>query len=390
MVCQNKLSRHKTFSCARGSTNIDITLSNRQLESSIHEWAVVPDITSSDHRILRYSLTLTMLAFTRKPPRFATERADWALFNNTLSQKFLQQGNIKESPPEVHADLLSGILYSAAGSAIPVLRSRRKITPPWWSDELLEARRKLKCDARALRQENCPARRATYNNSQNRYTKILRTEKRNSWRAFCTQEGTKTWGKLYRWLRSTKTQPAAPTSLVKPDGSRNRSLDETTEYMLNCLIPSEQTQVPPPRPQTQENNNHDPYSKEELYEELGRMAPNKAPGTDRLTVKMVKNAKQIISTEMVNLVDKCLTNAYFPSIWKQADVVAILKGPGKDPSSPKSYRPISLLPVLGKIVEKAINRRLLKETENNRSGRTIRFYGTQVHGGRHCKPNRVE
>lgn len=53
----------------------------------------------------------------------------------------------------------------------------------------------------------------------------------------------------------------------------------------------------------------------------------------------------------------------FPSSWKSAKVIPIRK-PGKDPSSPKSYRPISLLSGLSKLFEKAIHHRLLESAEN--------------------------
>ncbi|KAA5658148.1 hypothetical protein F3G64_34415, partial [Pseudomonas aeruginosa] len=42
----------------------------------------------------------------------------------------------------------------------------------------------------------------------------------------------------------------------------------------------------------------------------------------------------------------------FPTIWKEATVV-VLRKPGKtDYTNPKAYRPIGLLPVLGKVLEK--------------------------------------
>ena len=46
-----------------------------------------------------------------------------------------------------------------------------------------------------------------------------------------------------------------------------------------------------------------------------------------------------------------------PSIWRKAKVIAIPK-PGKDPSSPKSYRPISLLCITYKIYERLILTRI--------------------------------
>jgi hypothetical protein len=41
---------------------------------------------------------------------------------------------------------------------------------------------------------------------------------------------------------------------------------------------------------------------------------------------------------------------YFSPAWKQARVVSILK-PGKDPTLPSSYKPISLLDTVGKLFE---------------------------------------
>ncbi|GFR11049.1 RNA-directed DNA polymerase from mobile element jockey [Trichonephila clavata] len=55
---------------------------------------------------------------------------------------------------------------------------------------------------------------------------------------------------------------------------------------------------------------------------------------------------------------------YFPTSWKTAVIVLILK-PGKDPTDPQSYRPISLLPVLSKIAEKIILARLNVHLDKN-------------------------
>ena len=47
-----------------------------------------------------------------------------------------------------------------------------------------------------------------------------------------------------------------------------------------------------------------------------------------------------------------------PPAWRKAKVVAISK-PGKDPSSPKSYRPISLLCITYKLYERVLLQRLM-------------------------------
>jgi len=42
---------------------------------------------------------------------------------------------------------------------------------------------------------------------------------------------------------------------------------------------------------------------------------------------------------------------YFPRLWRSADVVTILKGKDKKRDDPKSFRPVSFFPVLGKALE---------------------------------------
>jgi hypothetical protein len=51
------------------------------------------------------------------------------------------------------------------------------------------------------------------------------------------------------------------------------------------------------------------------------------------------------------LINHCIRISHFPTSWKEAKVVALPK-PGKDPKIPQNLRPISLLPLTGKLFEK--------------------------------------
>jgi hypothetical protein len=55
-----------------------------------------------------------------------------------------------------------------------------------------------------------------------------------------------------------------------------------------------------------------------------------------------------------------LHRQYFPPAWKHALVVSILK-PGNDPTLPSSYKPISLIDTFGKVLEKILVARVLRE-----------------------------
>jgi hypothetical protein len=55
-----------------------------------------------------------------------------------------------------------------------------------------------------------------------------------------------------------------------------------------------------------------------------------------------------------------LRRQYFPPSWKHVRVVSILK-PVKDPTLPSSHRPINLLDTVGKLFEKILLTRVLRE-----------------------------
>ena len=56
----------------------------------------------------------------------------------------------------------------------------------------------------------------------------------------------------------------------------------------------------------------------------------------------------------------CLHYKYFPSYWKMGKIKLLNKA-GKDPARTNNYKPIALLPVLGKIFEKIIKQLLEAE-----------------------------
>ena len=105
------------------------------------------------------------------------------------------------------------------------------------------------------------------------------------------------------------------------------------------------------------NNNEEqflPFSTEELDEGIKTIKLGKASGLDSITaVNFGPNTRQWLR----ELLNTCVTSLKIPKIWKKAKVVALLK-PGKDPTSPKSYRPISLLCCLYKLYERLIMTRI--------------------------------
>ncbi|CAH2106803.1 unnamed protein product [Euphydryas editha] len=90
--------------------------------------------------------------------------------------------------------------------------------------------------------------------------------------------------------------------------------------------------------------------KSEVIETIKNLKQNKAPGYDLITAKVLRELPEIAIRFLMHLFNCILTRGIFPPQWKVAEIKMILK-PGKAPEETSSYRPISLLPVLSKVME---------------------------------------
>jgi hypothetical protein len=80
-------------------------------------------------------------------------------------------------------------------------------------------------------------------------------------------------------------------------------------------------------------------------------------GVPNMVLRYLPKREISFLTKVFNAV---LHRKYFPPVWKHARVLPILK-PGKDHTQPSSYTPISLLDTVGKLLEKILIFRILRE-----------------------------
>lgn len=105
------------------------------------------------------------------------------------------------------------------------------------------------------------------------------------------------------------------------------------------------------------NTSCDITNPKEVQNILKKLKNRKAPGSDTLHVKLLKNLPKTCIIYLTHLINNVLIFGYFPSVWKTAKIIILHKS-GKKSSLASSYRPISLLSSLSKIVEKIILIRL--------------------------------
>ncbi|GBM29735.1 hypothetical protein AVEN_156916-1 [Araneus ventricosus] len=109
------------------------------------------------------------------------------------------------------------------------------------------------------------------------------------------------------------------------------------------------------------------------------MKKKKAPGIDGISIEIIKELHGMNPDILHYTYNKCLELGIFPETWKKRKLI-IFNKPGKDPSLPNAYRPICLLSVLGKILDKLLvfrithllhkNNKLHKQQHDFRNGRS--------------------
>ena len=87
---------------------------------------------------------------------------------------------------------------------------------------------------------------------------------------------------------------------------------------------------------------------------------NKAPGPDEISARVLK---PVTIAEITNLVNTSFPSNKFAQVWKLAEVIAILKS--GDREEPSNTCPISLLPILSKVCERAAHSEFVNFPDHN-------------------------
>ena len=106
-----------------------------------------------------------------------------------------------------------------------------------------------------------------------------------------------------------------------------------------------------------------PVSLPTLRRTIFSMRNTSARGDDGLCIRVIKASFDAIGDILLHIINTCLANSDFPDSWKHSIVHPIYKT--GDPSDPSNFRPISIVPVLAKIVERLVQRQLYYYLSSN-------------------------
>jgi hypothetical protein len=103
----------------------------------------------------------------------------------------------------------------------------------------------------------------------------------------------------------------------------------------------------------------------EVRAAIKQLRPKQAPGFDLITGRILKELPDIGIRAITQIFNSVLRTGYFPGQWKVSHIITILK-PGKPAEEAKSYKPISLLPILSKLFEKIFLTRIQPTLQEKR------------------------
>ena len=95
------------------------------------------------------------------------------------------------------------------------------------------------------------------------------------------------------------------------------------------------------------------FTEQEFDDAVNTMKTGKAAGYDGIYPEFIRNLGPTAKTWLRSLFNKILETARLPKIFRQANVIAIKK-PGKTGDEVADWRPISLLSVILKLLERML------------------------------------
>ena len=103
---------------------------------------------------------------------------------------------------------------------------------------------------------------------------------------------------------------------------------------------------------TNESLNTINFTEDDIFSVIRKLDHSKAHGNNQIIICMVQICDKAISKPLHLIFSSCIESGIFPTEWKKANVVPIHKR--DDKQNVENYRPVSLLPTLGKILEHLI------------------------------------
>lgn len=326
---------------------------------------------NSDHSGVILTLSERIIKKENRPS-LTNKTTDWESFRIDLENKISLNVQLRNKIQlEVEAEnFMRDIQSSAWNNTKEYTRRAVGNNYPREIREMVKDKRKAR---RRWQQTRDPIDKNILNNKTQRLNREIRKIKEESINTYLKEltAGSETEYSLWKATKRLKRPIIQAPPIRKEDGSWARDNKQKAEIFANHLEQVFKPNAIEENTVLQAVENHEEEEiklitpKEVAKVIKTNLNPKKAPGFDLITGEILKQLPKKGIVKLTYLFNAAARLKYVPYIWKVAEVIMILK-PGKPPNGVKSYRPISLLPIISKLFEKLVLTRLKPIIERKR------------------------
>ena len=353
------LKQHVNSPTHRLGNTLDLIISSFELNSlSISD----PSSPVSDHFSLNFTFSLPLSSIKnkcRKTVQFRkTSEINITEFTADISESL---SNLNEPLLDNYVNSFNTKLMTCLDLHAPLISKNVLCRPntEFYNDNLRELKRNRRRFERILTRaksnnENIAQAQRDFDHSSTVYFNTIRTTRETfSLNKINEANGDpKALFKLSRKLTNTSTGPDCE---VSPD-NLSKFFSEKVERIRSDISATDSFDIPPrsvPIPL-----NELPLTSEDEISELIKSCKKTSSPLDPFPSKLYASILPSILLYLLTIFNLSLSSGNFPSPFKQAAVIPILKKIGAKLTDPANFRPISLLPFLSKILERLIDKRI--------------------------------
>ena len=299
----------------------------------------------------RYSVNRRYKNFNVEMFKTDLRNKDWSNIERHL--------NVDDAVTEFESEILE-----AANRHAPLRRKRvrHKNPSPWLTDDIFNAMRKRDQLQKQASEFSSPQLWAEYRYLRNKVNTMIKQSKKTYLTDAVKTKNSKTVWSNIRHIVPSKNKNV-DINCIKTDTSEHSNPVEIANVMNEYFakvgpsiadkIPVVDAGVNIPNTDNQKNVFNFQYvDNEYVLKELLSLPDNKATGVDDIPSKLLKLCAEEIVSPLTYIINLSLSTGIFPNNWKKARICPVFKG-GED-TEPCNYRPISILPVLSKIMERVV------------------------------------
>lgn len=241
------------------------------------------------------------------------------------------------------------------------LRSRQNL--PWLTKSIMQAIRRRNALYNAHKKTKSTSAYQKYRAARNRVTAMLRLSKAKYFRKLQSQKPKDFW----KSIKLLNKQESSIPTLNSADGTEVTNARDKATLLNSFFYTCFNNKSPPllnqpPNLLSQECPPDILCTEDEVYDLVVQLDPSKSTGPDGISVRMLRGTADAIVPSLTRLFNLSLTSGTFPESWKLARIVPVPKA--TDMTSPSNYRPISILSIVSKLLERHVHQLLFQHLCN--------------------------